>query len=387
LLETQGCFVDVLNHYSYGGKEDFQFDFRALVAGSGTGDAAIFLVEQLRDTDAEIIALDMSEAALAVARQRCEVRELSNVRFVCAALQDAATLELGEFGYINCSGVLQHLHNPDEGLPRLADFLKDNGAMYLMVYSTYGRASIYTMQAVLKQVADAQLPSDERIRRARALLEQASDNLAFKRHIDRFSSDIARYGDAGLFDLLLHSQDRAYTVPQIHQWLEQARLNFASFDAFGINRKLIYEPASYVHDATLSELTESKSVAQQHAICELIHGSMSKHSFYATKNTNAPPSLGAPGVITYFSSAYVTDDFLPTLHTYITDNPGKTVSMTMRDPHTKLSYTPTPHAAQLLLYLDGARDLQEIVARANQNLTQGALQLREQTLVEGFHTL
>ena len=40
---------------------------RALVAGGGTGDATIFLAEQLRHTDAQVVHLDMSSASIAIA--------------------------------------------------------------------------------------------------------------------------------------------------------------------------------------------------------------------------------------------------------------------------------------------------------------------------------
>ncbi|MFN7613341.1 MAG: class I SAM-dependent methyltransferase, partial [Alphaproteobacteria bacterium] len=51
---------DRLNHFCYEGKRDFTKPFRALVAGGGTGDAAVHLAEQFRGLPAEIIYLDMS---------------------------------------------------------------------------------------------------------------------------------------------------------------------------------------------------------------------------------------------------------------------------------------------------------------------------------------
>src|SRR3712207_1823629 len=99
-----------VNHHGFGGRRDFTKGFRALVAGGGTGDAAIFLAAQLRDTDAEVVYLDLSEASLAIARRRAALRGLEQrVRWIHGSLLDAARLGLGRFDYITCLGVLHHL--------------------------------------------------------------------------------------------------------------------------------------------------------------------------------------------------------------------------------------------------------------------------------------
>ena len=75
----QVTFLDALgwiNHYCFGGREDFRNSFRVLVAGGGTGDATIFLAEQLRDTDARIVHLDISVTWIETAMARARVRGL-----------------------------------------------------------------------------------------------------------------------------------------------------------------------------------------------------------------------------------------------------------------------------------------------------------------------
>lgn len=58
--------LGTLNHYCFGGRKDFRHGFRALVAGGGTGDSVIMLAEQLRNTDARIVYLDVSRPAMQV---------------------------------------------------------------------------------------------------------------------------------------------------------------------------------------------------------------------------------------------------------------------------------------------------------------------------------
>jgi hypothetical protein len=62
LLCLQGDFLEEINHYLFNGRQDFKNNFRILVAGAGTGDAAIFHAEQLRDTNAQIGWIKLANA-------------------------------------------------------------------------------------------------------------------------------------------------------------------------------------------------------------------------------------------------------------------------------------------------------------------------------------
>ncbi len=77
-----------VNQYCFGGARDFSKNFRALVAGCGTGDSAIWLAHQLRDTRAEIIAIDISGASLEIAKARAKVRHLTNIQWVNGSLRN-----------------------------------------------------------------------------------------------------------------------------------------------------------------------------------------------------------------------------------------------------------------------------------------------------------
>ena len=51
LIQTWLESLAMINHYCFSGKQSFQEHFRVLAAGGGTGDATIYLAEQLRGTD------------------------------------------------------------------------------------------------------------------------------------------------------------------------------------------------------------------------------------------------------------------------------------------------------------------------------------------------
>ncbi|HLO76428.1 MAG TPA: class I SAM-dependent methyltransferase, partial [Magnetospirillum sp.] len=164
LITTLGGNLDGISHFAFGGRRDFSKPMRVLVAGGGTGDALIYLAQQLADRNcpAEVVYIDLSTASRAIAEKRAAIRGLK-VTFVTGSLLDLATLAPGPYDYIDCSGVLHHLPDPDAGLAALAAQLAADGAMGIMVYGTLGRSGVYPMQSLLRTLAPASLPAAERL--------------------------------------------------------------------------------------------------------------------------------------------------------------------------------------------------------------------------------
>lgn len=152
LLWTTGGNLTAINHHCFHGRRDFSQDFRCLVAGGGSGDCLVFMAEQLRDFDAQIVYLDLSPASRDLARARAEARGLTNIEWVIAPIDDIPALDLGTFDFINCAGVLHHIQPPAAGLKVLADALNKDGAIYLMMYGKYGRQPVTDMQQILRDV-------------------------------------------------------------------------------------------------------------------------------------------------------------------------------------------------------------------------------------------
>ncbi len=271
-----------INHYCFRGKQDFENSFRALIAGGGTGDATIYLAEQLRDTDAQIVYLDISTASMEVAQQRAQIRDLDNIEWIEASLLDLGQMGLGEFDFINCSGVLHHLENPSEGLEALTSVLKKGGAMGIMVYGKYGRTGVYQMQQLM-QLANGEEPDMQvRLEDTKKILSHLPPTNWFKRGETLFS-DLSEDGsDYEIFDMFLHSQDRAYTVLELYEWLAKSGLNLIDFVRF----RELYRPEMFIKDPDLLRKIEKLPPKNQQAIAELITGTIKKHYFYASDETN-----------------------------------------------------------------------------------------------------
>ncbi len=286
LFQTVLCELPRLQALAWGRRRDLS-TLRVLDAGCGTGDNTVFLAHQLQGTGAEIVALDFSSTSLEINRARLAKRGLDNVRHVLAPIEVAPSLDLGEFDFIACSGVLHHLASPLEGLTALRSLLKPDGLMGLMVYARYGREPVYLMQALLRRLAPAELEPAKRLRilkRAFEGLPRQSRTLRGLLDSPYLLGEITR-SDAGAYDLLLHTQDRPYTVPELYEWMGDAGMRLREWSV-----PRAYEPTTYLKDVGLGHL----DAAERAATAELMHGGMMKHEFWCERD-DAPlrPSVAA----------------------------------------------------------------------------------------------
>jgi SAM-dependent methyltransferase len=242
-----------------------------LVAGCGTSQAAI---HALREPDARVTAIDFSETSLRHTRNLQQKYDLRNLDLHRLAIEQVGKLSR-TFDQIVCTGVLHHLRDPDIGLRSLRSVLAPNGAMHLMVYAPYGRAGIYMMQEYCRLLGIGSTDAEFWDLRTMLDLLPAEHPIAA---IAMRAKDF-RKPDA-LADALLHPQDRAYTVPELYDWLKRCGLTFGRW----------YEQAPYLpqcgamartpHATRLALLAPSL----KHAAVELLRGTMTRHSFVAYRD-------------------------------------------------------------------------------------------------------
>lgn len=293
LIEGSPSHLLEINHYIFAGGRDFRQPFRALVAGGGTGDATIMLAQHLKDAGcpAEVVYLDLSTASRAIAEARAKVRGLDNIRFMNGSLLDLPQLELGLFDYIDCCGVLHHLESPEIGLATLARALNPGGGMGVMVYGRHGRTGVYQAQAMLRELTRAEpAPGNTpkaRLKLARTLLGQLPPTNWLRRN--PAVGDHIEAGDPGLYDLLLHSRDRAYDVAELAQLVAGAGLEIASFI-----EPWRYDPASYLGDADLLRRLARLDPLARAGFAELLAGNLKRHIVYLVPQGRAANSIASP---------------------------------------------------------------------------------------------
>ncbi|MEI9989188.1 MAG: class I SAM-dependent methyltransferase [Rhizomicrobium sp.] len=188
-----------------------------LVAGCGTGREAAIWARQCPDAD--ITAIDISEASLRYGAERCAAAGLRNITFLALDLHDVASLQT-RFDAIICSGVLHHLPDPEAGWEALLRALKPGGVMRVMVYSAVARLRIRAARTLITDLAAQPVDADLLRAVRRRLIEKAPALVAG-------SPDF--YTLASVFDLLLHRHEDAFDVPRIARAIERLGLVFLGY--------------------------------------------------------------------------------------------------------------------------------------------------------------
>ena len=256
----------------------YREDLSILVAGCGTSQA---VRHAMRWPEAQVTGIDVSATSVRCTETLRRTHGLSNL---CVhQLPIERVHELGtRFDQIVCTGVLHHLADPDVGLAALRDVLKPDGAMHLMVYAPYGRTGIYMLQEFCRRLGIR--ATDAGIRDLVVALRE----LPHGHPLEQLLNDAPDFQQAAaLADALLHPQDRAYSVPQLFDFIEGGGLKFGRWI-----KQAPYSPhcgvlAQIPQTSRLRELT----VAEQYAAVELFRGTIVRHSV-VTYRSDGPPGHG-----------------------------------------------------------------------------------------------
>jgi hypothetical protein len=223
---------------------------------------------------ARVTGIDFSATSIRCTEALKHRHGLDNLHLHQLPVERAGELDM-QFDQVVCTGVLHHLADPVAGLQALRSVLKPDGVMHLMVYAPYGRTGIYLLQDFCRRIgvpateagiADLMiglksLPPGHPLE---PLLRQAPD---FKHA-------------AAVADALLNPQDRAYSVPQLFEFLAQGGLRFGRWLS-----QAPYSPRCGV----MAALPQADRIArlaapEQFAAVELFRGTMVMHSVVACRD-------------------------------------------------------------------------------------------------------
>ncbi len=259
-----------VDHHLFWPAKTFREDHSILVAGCGTSQAA---KHALRWPQAQVTGIDFSATSVDCTNQLKLKYKLDNLTVVQLPVERVA--ELGSaFDQIVCTGVLHHLPDPDAGLAALRQVLKPDGAMHLMVYAQYGRTGIYMLQEFCRRLGIA--ATDDGIRdliSALGLLPPGHPLETLLREAPDFRSE------AALADALLHPQDRAYTVSQLFELLENGGMKFGRWI-----KQAPYSACGVMEQIPHSEQLANLPPTERYAAVELFRGAMLMHSVVAYRD-------------------------------------------------------------------------------------------------------
>ena len=261
----------------------YRENFSILIAGCGTSQAA---KHALRWPQAHITAIDCSSTSVDHTERLKQKHDLGNLHVHQLAIERAGELGIS-FDQIVCTGVLHHLEDPDAGLRALREVLKPGGAMQLMVYAPYGRTGIYMLQEFCRRVGVR--VDDTGIRD----LIRALELLPSGHPLQSILTQTPELRDeAAIADALLHPRDRAYSVSQLFQLIENAGLRFGRW---------LRQAPYLIQCGVMAAIPQAKGIArlplsEQYSATELFRGTMIRHSAVVYHNhcADGVKSLGSP---------------------------------------------------------------------------------------------
>ena len=254
---------------------------RILDAGCGTGVSTDYLCHL--NPGAEVLGIDISEGALAVARERLQrsgaAAQVSQLRQEQRSLLDLESE--GPFDYINSVGVLHHLDQPESGLRSLAGRLAPDGVLHLFLYADAGRWEIHRTQQALTLLDVGS--GREGLRLGRELLASLPEgNRLARHHRERWAVDCA--ADANFADMYLHPQETSYDLQRLFAFIEAADLHFAGF-----SNPEVWDPARLLNGELL-ERAQALPQRQQWLLVEQMDPDISHFEFFLSAQPVQPAS-------------------------------------------------------------------------------------------------
>lgn len=338
----------------------YKEDQSILIAGCGTSQAA---KHALRWPLAEVTGIDCSATSVSHTEDLKRRYNLKNLQVHQLAIERVGDLEMS-FDQIVCTGVLHHLSDPEAGLHALRNVLKPDGAMQLMVYAPYGRTGIYMLQEFCRRIGIR--ASDEEIRDLISLLGALPAGHPLQVLLSQ-APDFRN--EAALADALLHPQDRAYSVPQLFDFIDNARMTFGRW---------VRQAPYSIHCGLVAKIPQAKRIAclsppEQYAAIELLRGTIARHSLIVYRNDSATGSRS----ISFTGDAWL--DYVPirmpdTICVQDRLPPGAAaVLINQTHTFTDLLLPITFSEKRLFDSIDGDRSIGEIVQRtlSSSNQTDG----------------
>jgi SAM-dependent methyltransferase len=256
-------------------------DIRILDAGCGTGSGTDYLIHL--NPEAEVTAIDLSEKALEVARERVKrsgvlVDRAKSVEFQQMKLEDAVNLP-GEFDFINCVGVLHHLPDPIKGIQAIASKLAPGGLLHIFVYAELGRREISLMQKAI-----ALLQGDKRgdyrdgVKVGRQIFAFLPENNPIvKQEKERWS--LENHRDESFADMYVHPQEIDYNIETLFELIDASGLDFVGFSNpqfWQLERLLEKSPE-------LIERAKNLSDRQKNRLIELLDPTFTHFEFFLAR--------------------------------------------------------------------------------------------------------
>ena len=246
-----------------------------LVAGCGTGRQAIRLASYFNDLN--IVAIDLSGRSLAYAKQQADKYNVNNIQFIQADILEFSDFPM-LFDVIECSGVLHHMENPEQGLQSLNNLLSPTGVMKIALYSEVARKQVITFRNLIaknKQQTGQEL--DQRLLRQALLMNQIPGDW------DEIINSNDFYSMSNCRDLIFHEQEHQFTPQGISDLLSRNQMNFIGMLPTTSARQAFEQQIGKLNDSNTNNNTLKNWQAVEEQYNDIFSG---MYQFYCRKQSN-----------------------------------------------------------------------------------------------------
>lgn len=199
---------------------EYKPDLDILIAGCGTNQAAVFAYT---NPDAKVVAVDVSQPSLDHEQYLKDKHGLWNLELRLLPIEELPTLGR-DFDLVVSTGVLHHMAEPLAGMKALAQCLRPDGVVAVMLYAKYGRLGVELLETVFRDLGLQQDDASVRVvKETISLLPAAHPVLSYL----KLEGNVQH--DAVLVDTFLHGRARNYTVDDCLDLVGSAGLEFQSW--------------------------------------------------------------------------------------------------------------------------------------------------------------
>ena len=196
---------------------EYRTDLDILIAGCGTNQAAVFAYT---NPDAKVVAVDISQPSLDHQQYLKDKYGLHNLELHLLPIEELPTLGL-DFDLVVCTGVLMVMADPVAGMKALAECVRRDGAIGIMLYAKSGRIGVELLQSAFRELGLRQ--DDASVRVVRELLSLLPMEHPIRSYLTVASE--LQY-DTALVDTFLIGRERSYTVDECVDLVGSAGLEF-----------------------------------------------------------------------------------------------------------------------------------------------------------------
>ena len=268
----QLCDPNYLWHKIWPEKKYSRKSLKILVAGCGSDQVAILA---RCNPIHQFTGIDLSKNSLEHQKKLINKHNIGNVDLILNDFQKTKFND--KFDYIICSGVIHHLDNMDAALNYFKNNLKDEGAIFLMIYGDQQSAGISSIKKVFKSLNFSH--NQESIENIRKIIFKLKDQHPAKIFSNLYTD---MNNDAGIVDTFMHSKENFSNIKDFIDILEKNDLIIKNFADSRIAPITKY----FVDNKTLLNKIRSINVKDRLELAQILNWHDRKINLICTKKQN-----------------------------------------------------------------------------------------------------